>query len=167
MTQNPALDATIRPAQHLLFAFDGPIRGTSNVKLNNSATVAAPTSAYLHETLASCIESGRSVAVISASSLNEVREYLDAHDLSTQVAVVAASILEVASLLEASPVDCVLITSSLGDIESAQATGTPSIGYARTFDAATHLVDVGATTSVISLIDLAISLRAYPVISNL
>ena len=72
----------------------------------------------------------------------------------------AASIGEAASALEASPVDCVLITSSTADIEPAQATGAPTIGYARTSDDAAHLVDAGASAVVYSLADVALKLRA-------
>ena len=32
MTPDPALDAAIREARHLLFAFDGPIRSADKVK---------------------------------------------------------------------------------------------------------------------------------------
>jgi beta-phosphoglucomutase-like phosphatase (HAD superfamily) len=160
MTPDSALDTAIRQARHLLFAFDGPIRSVYEAKLTDSAAVTVPTSAYLHETLAACRESGRSVAVISAHSPTEVRDYLDAHDLSNQVAVVAASIGEAASALEASPADCLLITSSPADIEAARAAGTPTIGYARTTDAVAYLVGAGVIAFVYSMADLTLSLRA-------
>lgn len=162
MTSDLALDTAIRHAQHVLFSFDGPIRSADKANPDDSVAVTAPTSAYLHETLAACHESGRSAAVISTNSPAEVRDYLNAHDLSTQVAVVAASIAEAASTLEASPVNCLLITSSPVDVEAAQATGTPTIGYARTPDDDARLVDAGAITFVYSMADLALSLRAHP-----
>lgn len=143
-----------------MFGFDGSVRSADKAKSADSTAVTAPTSAYLHETLAACRETSRSVAVISTDSPTEVRAYLDAHDLSGQVAVVAASIGEAASMLEASPVDCLLITSSPADIRAAQIAGTPSIGYARTPDAA-HLVDAGAIAFVYSMADLALRLRAH------
>lgn len=160
MTSDQALDSAIRQAQHLLFAFDGPIRSVDKAKPADSVAVAAPTAAYLYEALAACHESGRSVAVIGASSPTEVRDYLDAHDLLARVAVVAASISEAASTLEASPVDCLLVTSSPADIEAAQVAGTPSIGYARTPDDAVHLVDTGAIAFVYTMADLTLRLRA-------
>ncbi len=159
MTPDPALDAVIRQARHLLFAFDGPIRSADKAKPADSTASTAPTSAYLHETLAACRESGRSAAIISASPLTEVSDYLDAHDLLTQVAVVAASIGEAASTLQASPANCLLITSSPADIKAAQAAGTPTIGYARTPDDAAHLVDAGTTAFVYSMAELALMLR--------
>ena len=94
-----ALDAAIRQARHLLFAFDGPVRSADKARSIGSAVVTALTSAYLHDALAACHESGRSVAVISADSPTEVHDYLNAHDLSTQVAVVAVSIGEAVSTL--------------------------------------------------------------------
>jgi beta-phosphoglucomutase-like phosphatase (HAD superfamily) len=130
-----------------------------------SAVVTTLTSAYLHDALAACHESGRAVAVISADSPIDVHDYLNAHDLSTQVAAVAVSIGEAASTLEAAPVDCPLITSSPADIEAAQAAGTPTTGYGQTPDDAAHLVDAGATAFVYNMAVLALSLRAHPVIS--
>jgi beta-phosphoglucomutase-like phosphatase (HAD superfamily) len=160
-----ALDAAIRQARHLLFAFDGPVRSVDKAKSIGSGVVTALNSAYLNDAIAACHDSGRSVAVISANSPIEVHDYLNAHDLSTQVAVVAVSIGEAVSTLEAAPVDCLLITSSPADIEAAQAAGTPTIGYAQTPDDAAHLVDAGATAFVYNMAVLALSLRAHPVIS--
>ena len=160
MTPDQALDTTIRQARHLLFAFDGPVRSVDKKKSIGSAVVTALTSA-LSRCPSACHESGRSVAVISANSPIEVRDYLKDHDLSTQVAVVAVSIGEAARTLEAAPVDCLLITSSPADIEAAQAAGTPTIGYARTPDDAAHLVDAGATAFVYSMAVLALALRAH------
>ena len=158
-----ALDATIRQARHLLFAFDGPVRSVDKAKSVGSAVVTAVASANLHDALAACHESGRSAAVISANPPIEVHDYLNAHDLSAQVDVVAASIGEAASTLEASPVECLLIASSPADIEAAQAAGTPAIGYSRTPDGAAHLADAGANAIVYSMAVLALVLRAHPV----
>ena len=106
MTSDPAaLDAAIRRARHLLFAFDGP-------------------------------------------------------NLFEQVTIIAISVADAINFLELTPTDCLLITSSVDDVEAAQAAGTPSIGYARTPDDAAHLVDAGAITFVYSMADTAIKLRA-------
>lgn len=161
MTPDRALDAVIRNARYLLLAFDGPIRSMDKVKPADS-TATAPVSAYLSETLAARHESGRSAAVISSNSPAEARHYLNAHDLLNRVAVVAVSIGEAASALEASPANCVVIMSSPADIEVTRATGTPSIGYARTPDDAARLVDAGATVFVYSLADVVLRLRARP-----
>ena len=160
MTHSSALDSAIRQARHLLFAFDGPIRSTDAGMPADSTT---PTAPYIHEALAACRDSGRSAVVITPKPLIDVPAYLDAYDLFTQVTVIAASISDAVSSLEAPSADCLLITSSPADIKAAQALGTPSLGYARTPDDSTHLVGAGAITFVYSMADLALTLRAHPV----
>ena len=61
MTPDRALDAVIRDARHLLFAFDGPIRSTGT---GEPADPNAPTAPHIHEALAACNESGRTASVI-------------------------------------------------------------------------------------------------------
>jgi beta-phosphoglucomutase-like phosphatase (HAD superfamily) len=158
MTHSSALDAAIRQARHLLFAFDGPIRSTDPGKPVNPIT---PTGPHIHEALAACRESGRSAVVLTPKPLIDVPNYLDAHDLFTQITVIAASVVDAINFLEAAPADCLLVTSSPADIEAAQAAGTPSVGYARTPNDADHLVDAGATTFVYSMGELALSVRAH------
>jgi len=157
MTPDPALDAAIRQARHLLFTFDGPIRRVDPGKPVDSIT---PTAPHIHEALSACRESGRSAVVITPKPLIDVPAYLDTYDLFTKVTVIAASISDAVSTLEVPPADCLLITSSPADIKAAQAAGTPSVGYARTPDDAAHLVDAGAVASVYSMAELALTLRA-------
>lgn len=159
MTPNPALDAAIRGARHLLFALNGPIRSTDTGEL---ADTNAPTAPYIHEALAACSESGRTASVISAKSPIDVPAYLDAHDLFTQITVIAVSVPDAIDFLEVTPDHCLLITSSTADIEAAEAARTPSIGYARTSEAAARLVAAGATASVYTMADVALRLRAHP-----
>lgn len=159
MTPNPALDAAIRKARHLLFAFNGPIR---SAETGNPADSAVPTAPHIHEALAACRESGRSAVVIIPKPPAEVPAYLEAHNLLTQVTVVAASIGEAISAIEASPPDCLLVTSSPADIKAAQAAGTPSIGYARRPGDAAHLVDAGAVAFLYSMADVTLRLRGFP-----
>jgi beta-phosphoglucomutase-like phosphatase (HAD superfamily) len=156
-----ALDAVIRQARYLLISFDGPIRSVKTGSPTDSTTAAVPPAPHIHDVLAACRESGRSAAVISTTPLVEVRAYLDAHDLSTQITVVALSIGEASSALEASPTDCVAITSSPSDIEAAQTAGVPAIAYAKTPDDAEHLAQAGACTFVYSVMDLALRLRSF------
>ena len=158
MTHSSALDSAIRQARHLLFAFDGPIRSTDAGIPADSTT---PTAPYIYEALVACRDSGRSAVVITPKLLIDVPAYLDAYDLFTQVTVIAASISDAVSTLEAPPADCLLITSSPADVKAAQAAGTVSIGYARTPDDAAHLVDAGANAFVYSMADLALRLRAH------
>jgi beta-phosphoglucomutase-like phosphatase (HAD superfamily) len=141
MTPNPAaLDAAIRQARHLLFAFDGPIRRTDAESPLDSET---PTAPYIYEAFAACRESGRSVVVIGPKTKIDVPNYLDAHDLFEPTTIIAISAADAIKFLELTPADCLLITSSPTDVEAAQVAGASSIGYARTSDDAAHLVDAG------------------------
>jgi beta-phosphoglucomutase-like phosphatase (HAD superfamily) len=160
MTSNSALDAAIRQARHLLLAFDGPIRNAEAGKPANSTT---PTAPYIYEALAACRASGRSAVVMSPMLRTDIPAYLDAYDLFTQVTLIALWITDATTELEASPADCLLITSSAAEIRAAQAEGTPTIGYARTPVDAAPLADAGATALVYSLADLVLSLRALPI----
>jgi len=145
------LDQLARQARHLLISLDGPIR---------SASTGNPPTPYIHDVLTACRESGRSVAVVSAAPVAEVLAYIDAHDLSAQITIVAASIGRAVSALEALPIDCMAITSSPDDIEAARAAGVPAVAYARTPDFADHLLRAGAKAFVYSMLDLAIKLRS-------
>jgi beta-phosphoglucomutase-like phosphatase (HAD superfamily) len=148
------LDAIIRKARYLLISFDGPIR---------SASTGNPPAPHINDVLTACRESGRSAAVVTTTPVAQVRAYLDAHDLSTQIMVVAQSIGEATATLEASPTDCVAITSSQSDIKAAQAVGAPAIAYAKTPDDAEYLVHAGAGAFVYSMADIALRIRAHPV----
>jgi phosphoglycolate phosphatase len=152
-----ALDAAIRQARHLLFAFDGTIIRSETGNPVDSAT---PTVPYIHEAFAACRESGRSVVVISPKQEIHVPNYLDAHDLFTQITVIAISVADAINFLELTPADCLLVTSSTADIKAAQAAGTPSIGYARTPDHATRLADAGAIAFIYTIADIVLRLRS-------
>jgi beta-phosphoglucomutase-like phosphatase (HAD superfamily) len=156
MTPNPDLDAVIRRARHLLFAFDGPICRMDDEKPIDPAT---PTAPHIHDALTACRESGRLAAVIGTNPPTDIHAYLDAHDLMNQITAVAASIAEAATALEAALSDCLFITSSPADIKAAQAAGIPAIAYARTPSDAARLVDAGATAFVYSIADITLSLR--------
>jgi beta-phosphoglucomutase-like phosphatase (HAD superfamily) len=138
MTHSSPLGAAIRQARHVLFAFDGPIRSVEAGRSRDSTT---PTAPYIHEALGACRDSGRSAVVITPKPLIDVPAYLDRFDLFTQVTIIATSISDAVSTLEAPPTECLLITSSLADIKVAKLAETPSIGYARTSDDAAHLVE--------------------------
>jgi beta-phosphoglucomutase-like phosphatase (HAD superfamily) len=155
-----ALDRIIRQAQYLLISFDGPIRSMDRGNPAHSTDAAAPPAPHIYDVLTACRESGRSVAVISTTPVAEVHAYLAAHDLSSQITIVAASIGEAASAIETSPTDCAAITSSQADIRAARIAGTPAIGFARTPQDADHLVEAGAVALVYSMADIALRLRA-------
>ncbi len=141
----------------------------------SAVSTAAPT-AYVHEVVSSCRESGRSIAVVSNNSARAVDSYLTRHGLDQQFGLVVArtgpdpSILkpsphlieQAASALDAVPSACSLIGDSPADIESARLAGAHSIGYARTPDKRERLDAVGAGAIVATMADLALRLRARP-----
>ena len=138
-----------------------------------AVTTASPTP-YLHDVVAACRESGRAIVVISNNSASAVRAYLNAHDLASQISVVAARtqpdpvilkpsphlVNEAASALGASQSTCAVVGDSQSDIQAARAAGALSIGYAKTVADADHLAAVGAGAVIVSLADLALRLRA-------
>lgn len=158
MTSNAALDAAIRKARHLFFSFDGPIRSTET---GDRSDPNVPTTPHIYEALVACYESGRSVVAISTKPQIDVPAYLDRNDLFTLITVIAASVADAINYLELTPADCLLITSSPADIETAQAAGVPSIGYVRATGDAARLADSRATMLIYSMTDLALSLRAH------
>jgi beta-phosphoglucomutase-like phosphatase (HAD superfamily) len=117
---------------------------------------------HILDVLTACRESGRSAVVVSEMPAVEVREYLDAHDLSTQVAAVATSISQAVTALEAASGDCAAIASSPNDIKAAKSAGVPAIGYPRTPDDAERQDPAGASAYVYSLTNLVLTLRALP-----
>jgi beta-phosphoglucomutase-like phosphatase (HAD superfamily) len=159
MTPNPvALDAALRYARHLVFAFNGPILSADAGGLTD---LTAPTAPYIYEAFTACRESGRSVVVISAKPPIDEPAYLDAHGLFTQITVLAGAVDDAIDFLETTPAACLLVTSSPADIQAAQAAGIPSIGYARPPDTAAQLIEAGAATYVYSIADIALSLREH------
>jgi phosphoglycolate phosphatase len=153
------LGEIIRQARYLLFAFDGPIRSMSEEDRPNEASDTAPPAPYIHDVLAACHESGRFAVVICTAPSAEVLAYLNAYDLFTRVTLIAASIGDAITELEASPSECAFITSMPSDAEATQTAGVPTIAYAKTRDDARHQAAARATV-VYSLADLALSLRA-------
>jgi phosphoglycolate phosphatase len=154
------LGEIIRQARYLLFAFDGPIRSMSEEDRPNEASDTAPPAPYIHDVLAACHESGRFAVVISTAPHAEVLAYLDAHDLFTRVTLIAASINDAITELEATPSECALITSMPTDAEAAQAPALPVIAYARTPSNAKRHTTIAEIVLINTLSDLALSLRA-------
>jgi HAD superfamily hydrolase (TIGR01509 family) len=141
-----------------------------------SAALTALPTAYSHDVAAACRESARSLAVISNTSERAVRSYLDAHDLSRQIAVVSARIEadpsklkpnpdlidQAADALGSSPEACVMVGDSATDIEAAHSAGARAIGYAPARGDAERLASAGADALIGSMADLALRLRARP-----
>jgi phosphoglycolate phosphatase len=135
---------------------------------------------YVHDVLTACHDSARPVAIISNHSAAAVRMYLVQHDLDGQIRLTVArtgpdatvlrswpDLIELAvTRLGAQVQDCVLVGSAVTDIQSAHAAGIKSIGYARTPRDADDLADAGAGAIIVSMVDLALRLRAHPLASR-
>ncbi len=140
------------------------------------AARAARPAAYVHEALAACRDSGRTPAVISRHSGQAVSSYLDIHGLADQARDVAAIVTfppghlqtmphlleDVIHALGAMPADCALITATETGIDTACGIGAHAIGYATTPAIAERLTAAGAGTTIPSLADLTLRLRARP-----
>ena len=130
----------------------------------------------MHETLAACRDSGRTPAIVSRNSTEAVSSYLARHGLAEQVRHVAAApnyppghlqtglhlVEDTIRTLGASPAKCALITASAAGIDTAQKTGTESIGYATDPSTSERLTGAGAGCVIPSLADLTLRLRARP-----
>jgi phosphoglycolate phosphatase-like HAD superfamily hydrolase len=148
-------------------------------KLTEIETAAVPTArptAYVHDAIAACRESGRGVAIISNNSDQAVRAYLDRHDLARLIPVIAARtdpnpaklkpspylIEQAAEALGTHPAACAMVGDSRTDMQSARSASTLAIGYTPAMANAERLIDAGAQTVVSSMADLALRLRARP-----
>jgi myo-inositol-1(or 4)-monophosphatase len=144
--------------------------------LEVAAARTARPAAYVHEALAACRDSGRTPAVISRHSGQAVSSYLDQHGLADQARDVTAidtfppghlqtmpHLLEDAiHALGATPAECALITATETGIDTARGIGAHTIGYATTPATAERLAAAGARTTIPSLADLTLRLRARP-----
>lgn len=143
-------------------------------ELECAAVATAIPTPHVNDAISACRESARSIAVISNNSEKAVRAYLAAHDLYSQIDVIAARTSCDPAILKPSPYltdqaagrlgtstsACVVIGDSLADIESAQHAGALSIGYAPTSSDRERLATAGAGTIILSMADLALRLRA-------
>jgi phosphoglycolate phosphatase len=143
--------------------------------LEVTAVPTAKPTPYVHEVLAGCRETGRTVAVVSNNSARAVNAYLDRHGLSGGVALVVARtshdpaqlkpsphLLEIAvQKLAADPAATALVGDSLTDIEAAHRAGIASIGYANKPGKQEAMTQLDAGAVITSMSDLALSLRAH------
>jgi beta-phosphoglucomutase-like phosphatase (HAD superfamily) len=160
--QSPKLDEIIRQSRYLLFAFDGPIRSAGGGDRPHQARDTAPPAPYIHDVLAACHESGCFAAVICNAPATEVLDYLNAHDLFPRVTLIAASIGDAITELEASPNECAFITSIPTDAEAAQAAGVPTIVYVNELSMQERMTEISAGAVIGSMANLALSFRARP-----
>jgi phosphoglycolate phosphatase len=141
-----------------------------------AAVPAARPTAYVHEIVASCRDSGRKVAVVSNNSDRAVRSYLHLRGLDDRVDLVIARTSHDPALLKpsqhlvdaairelaADPGHCALVGDSTTDIEAGRLAGVDTIGYANKPGKHDRLTAAGATAVITSLADLVLPLRARP-----
>jgi HAD superfamily hydrolase (TIGR01662 family) len=172
-TQDP-IEVFIQAAQ-----VSSELAARVEAEMTDLEVAAAPTAKptpYVHEVLAGCRESGRTVAVVSNNSARAVNAYLDRHGLSDGIALVVARtshdpahlkpsphLLEIAiQKLAADPAATALVGDSLTDIEAAHRAGIASIGYANKPGKQGAMTELQAGAVITSMSDLALSLRAHP-----
>jgi phosphoglycolate phosphatase len=140
------------------------------------AVATAKPTPYVHDVIASCRNSHRSVAVVSNNAERAVRSYLAVHGLDDRIELVAARTSRDPALLKPSPylieqaitglnappAECVLVGDTTTDMQAARLAGIDSIGYANKSGKHASLTAAGATAVVASLADLVLPLRARP-----
>lgn len=142
--------------------------------LEVAATATATPTPYVHEVIAACMETGRTIGVVSNNSARAVTAYLDRHGLSDNVALVVGRtspdpallkphpllIEEALHGLRADPATSALVGDSLTDIEAAHRAGVASIGYANKPGKHKRMTQTGAGAVITSMADLTLWLRA-------
>ncbi|MFF0579545.1 HAD family hydrolase [Streptosporangium saharense] len=115
--------------------------------------------------LRSCIDSGRTVWLVSNNASSAIRAYLNAHGLSGQVTGVFGRIpgdpasmkpsprllLDAMNSTGSVPAECVFIGDAVRDIEAGDAAGVSTIGYANKPGKDTSLAAAGAVAVVGSM----------------
>ncbi|MEV4093222.1 HAD family hydrolase [Streptosporangium saharense] len=115
--------------------------------------------------LRACVESGRTVWLVSNNASNAIRAYLNAHGLSSQVAGVFGRVpgdptsmkpsprllLDAMDAAGSVPAECVFIGDAVRDVEAGDAAGVSTIGYANKPGKDTSLSAAGAVAVVRSI----------------
>lgn len=142
--------------------------------LEVAATATSEPTPYVHEVIAACVETGRTIGVVSNNSTRAVNAYLDRHGLLDNVALVVGRtspdpellkpnphlIEEALSGLDAVPTVSALVGDSLTDIEAARRVGVTSIGYANKPGKHERMTQARAGVVITSMADLALWIRA-------
>jgi beta-phosphoglucomutase-like phosphatase (HAD superfamily) len=160
-TISPALGATVEAAM---------------ADMEIAAVPTAEPAAYVHEVIASCGESGRTLTIVSNNSAEAVQAYLTSHALDGPIGCVVARTSPDPDLLKpspyllrqaveankADPTECTLVGDQVTDILATRQARTHSIGYANKPAKTRTLADAGADSVITSLAHLALALRARP-----
>lgn len=174
-------DVASNPDPMQVFAYAGTISAELAARveaemtdLEVTATATAKPTPYIHDVLAACRESGRTVAVVSNNAERAVRTYLVRHGLDDRIGHVFARtshdpallkpsphlIEKAVQALNADPTATALVGDSITDIEGAHLAGIASIGYANKPGKFERMSAARAEAVIATLADLALSLRA-------
>ena len=143
-----------------------------------AAVATAKPTPYVHDVLAACRESGRVTAVVSNNSERAVQFYLTRHGLDDRTGPVFARtshdpallkpspylIEKAVQALNADPAATALVGDSITDIEGSGLAGIDSIGYANKPGKYERMTAARAGAVIATLADLALRLRARPVL---
>ncbi len=146
--------------------------------LEVAAVATAKPTPYVHDVLAACRESGRAVAVVSNNAERAVQLYLARHGLDDRTGPVFARtshdpallkpspylIDKAVQALNADPAATALVGDSITDIKGSRLAGIDSIGYANKPGKYERMTAAGAGAVITTLADLALTLRARPLI---
>lgn len=116
------------------------------VAAERKAIQSAQPTPYAHHAIASARHIGHLIAIVSNNSTPAIIDYLEEHDLSDNVVVVAARpfgkpglmkpnpalVIQAVQTLDVSPEQCVFIGDAVTDIEAGRAAGVRVIGYVKT-----------------------------------
>lgn len=136
--------------------------------LEVAATVTAEPAPHVHEVIAACRETGRTIALVSNNSARAVTAYLERHGLSGGIAQVAARtspdpallkpsphlIGKAIGALNADPAASAFVGDALTDIEAACRAGIASIGYASEPGSHERMTRAGAGAVITSMAEL-------------
>jgi HAD superfamily hydrolase (TIGR01509 family) len=139
-----------------------------------AATATATPTPYAREVIQACQQTGRRVAIISNNSQAAVETYLRAEHLAEHVDVVVGRtepdprllkphphlVLQALYALDSDPATCAFVGDSASDIQSAQAAGTYSVGYANKPGKVERLHRAGADVVVTTMTELQAALLA-------
>lgn len=143
--------------------------------LEVEAVPTAEPTPYVQEVIASALDSGRAIGVVSNNSPRAVTAYLDRHSLSQGIRLIVARtspdpallkpspylIDEAVRGLDADPAATVLVGDSFTDIEAAHRANVASIGYANQPGKRERMTQLEAGAVISSMGDLALGLRAF------
>lgn len=143
--------------------------------LEVTASDIAEPAPHVHEVIAACRETGRTIAVVSNNSTRAVTAYLERHGLSGGIARIAARtspdpallkpsphlVEKAVGALNAAPAASVFVGDALTDIEAARRAKVASIGFASEPGSHERMTRARAGAVITSMSELALSLRAH------